>query len=277
MFIISITLQHCTHFTKENTRFRENFAHDLLAVGLDNAHHLTMKSFYCKNPRARSCFHLPCVNVHGGLVLISHSKLRFSLDLFFSFFLSFSRAAPTAYGGSRARGLIRAVAAGLCQSHGNARSELCLQTTPQLTAMLDPQPTEQGQGSNLQPYGSQSDLLTTEPRWELQGNILYLTQFPNNYLQIQENVMNQSLKKLTEGNIGRISVLENRSYLTTRPRTSSQETEEKGETKAEGKNPCFISRSECENNKSNRDLGHSSSFGHLFLPKRRGQWHGPVM
>ena len=26
-------------------------------------------------------------------------------------------------------------------------------TTPQLTAMLDPQPTEQGQGSNLHPHG----------------------------------------------------------------------------------------------------------------------------
>ena len=30
-------------------------------------------------------------------------------------------------------------------------------TLPQLTAMLDPQPTERGQGSNLQPHGFQSD------------------------------------------------------------------------------------------------------------------------
>jgi len=42
------------------------------------------------------------------------------------------------YGGSQARGLIRAVAAGLHQSHSNSGSELCLQPTPQVTATLDP-------------------------------------------------------------------------------------------------------------------------------------------
>ena len=45
------------------------------------------------------------------------------------------RAAPIAYGGSQARGLIGAVVAGLCHSHG---SELHLQPKPQLTAMPDP-------------------------------------------------------------------------------------------------------------------------------------------
>ena len=39
----------------------------------------------------------------------------------------FSRAAPAAYGGSQARGLIRAVAAGLHQSHSNLGSELSVQ------------------------------------------------------------------------------------------------------------------------------------------------------
>ena len=39
-----------------------------------------------------------------------------------------------AYGGSQARGPIRAVAAGLRLSHSNAGSELRLQLTPQLTA-----------------------------------------------------------------------------------------------------------------------------------------------
>ena len=43
-----------------------------------------------------------------------------------------------AYGGSQARCLIRAIAAGLRQSHGNARSEPCLQPTPQLMAAPDP-------------------------------------------------------------------------------------------------------------------------------------------
>jgi len=43
-----------------------------------------------------------------------------------------------AYGGSQARGLTGAAAAGLCQSHSNARSEPHLQPTPQLTATPNP-------------------------------------------------------------------------------------------------------------------------------------------
>ena len=74
-----------------------------------------------------------------------------------------SWAAPSAYGGSLARGRIRAIATGLRQSHSNAGSEQCLQPKAQLTAMPDPQPTEQGQGSNPQPHGSQLDSSTTEP------------------------------------------------------------------------------------------------------------------
>jgi len=41
-------------------------------------------------------------------------------------FFAFSRAAPVAYGGSQARGLIGAVAAGLRQSHSNLGSKLRL-------------------------------------------------------------------------------------------------------------------------------------------------------
>ena len=63
------------------------------------------------------------------------------------------RAAPAAYGGSQAKGLIRATAARLRHSHSNARSEPRLQPTPQLTATPDPKHTERGQGSNLQPHG----------------------------------------------------------------------------------------------------------------------------
>ena len=51
---------------------------------------------------------------------------------------AFSRAAPAACGGSQARGQIGAVAAGLCQSHSNVRTELRLRPTPQFTAMPDP-------------------------------------------------------------------------------------------------------------------------------------------
>ena len=53
-------------------------------------------------------------------------------------FLPFSRATPAAYGGSQARGLIGAVAAGLPQNHSNVGSEQRLQSTLQLTATPDP-------------------------------------------------------------------------------------------------------------------------------------------
>jgi len=43
-----------------------------------------------------------------------------------------------AYGGSQARGLTGAIAAGLRHSHSNARAETHLQPTPQLTATPDP-------------------------------------------------------------------------------------------------------------------------------------------
>ena len=65
----------------------------------------------------------------------------FCKDLFiylFIYLFAFSRAAHTTYGGSQAGGLIRGVAAGLCQSHRNAGSEPYLQPTPQLTVLSDP-------------------------------------------------------------------------------------------------------------------------------------------
>ena len=53
-------------------------------------------------------------------------------------FIYFFRAAGLAYGSSQTRGQIGAAAAGLHHSHSNARSELRLQPTPQLTANPDP-------------------------------------------------------------------------------------------------------------------------------------------
>ena len=91
-----------------------------------------------------SCPVLEIFDVYGSILF---------LCLFLQFF-AFSRAAPLAPGGFQARGLIQAVASGLHQSHSNVGSEPRLQSTPQLTATLDPQPTEQGQGSNRQPHGS---------------------------------------------------------------------------------------------------------------------------
>ena len=58
--------------------------------------------------------------------------------LFYFWLFIFSMAAPVAYGGSQARGLIGTVAPGLHQSHSNSGSELHLRPTPQLTATLDP-------------------------------------------------------------------------------------------------------------------------------------------
>ena len=48
------------------------------------------------------------------------------------------RAAPAAYGGSQARDQIGAIPDGLHHNHSNTRSELRLQPTPHLMAMLDP-------------------------------------------------------------------------------------------------------------------------------------------
>ena len=61
----------------------------------------------------------------------------FFFFFFFCLFASFLGPLRTAYGGSQARGLIGAIAAGLCQSHSNVGSESHLQPTPQLTATLD--------------------------------------------------------------------------------------------------------------------------------------------
>ena len=54
--------------------------------------------------------------------------------LFFFFFFSFSRAASVGFGGSQARCLIGAVAAGLCHSDSHARSEPHLGHIPHLAA-----------------------------------------------------------------------------------------------------------------------------------------------
>ena len=70
------------------------------------------------------------------------------------YFILLFRAAPAAYGSSQARGQIGATAAGLHHSHSSLGSEPRLQPTPQPRAMLDPQPTEQGQGLNPQPHSS---------------------------------------------------------------------------------------------------------------------------
>ena len=53
-------------------------------------------------------------------------------------YLGLFRAALAAYGRFQARGQIGAVAAGLCHSHSNMGSKLCLPPTPQLMVVPDP-------------------------------------------------------------------------------------------------------------------------------------------
>jgi len=67
-----------------------------------------------------------------------NSRDKNSFFFFFFCLFAISWAALTAYGGSQARGRIGAVAAGLYQSHSNARSEPRLRPTPQLTATPNP-------------------------------------------------------------------------------------------------------------------------------------------
>ena len=78
---------------------------------------------------------------HSFPKLSTNAKTRnffLFLFLFFCFVSCLHRAAAAAYGGSQAKGLIGAVAAGLCHSHSNARSEPRLRPTPQLTATPEP-------------------------------------------------------------------------------------------------------------------------------------------
>jgi len=69
----------------------------------------------------------------GGYFILFY----FIFYLFFFVFLLFLWTALAAYGGSQARGQIRAVATGLRQSHSNTGSEPRLQPTPQLTTTPD--------------------------------------------------------------------------------------------------------------------------------------------
>ena len=93
--------------------------------------------------------------MYFGKISYQYKYVKLTIFILFYFCLfAISWAVPEAYGGSQARGPIGGVATVLCQSHSNAGSELYLQTTPQLTAMPDHQPTDQGQGSNPQPHGS---------------------------------------------------------------------------------------------------------------------------
>ena len=79
--------------------------------------------------------------------------LLFFPMLFFLFFIFWSfclfSPAPEAYRGSQARGPIRAVAAGLCQSHSNTGSEPRLHHSSQPRRILNPLSKARNRTRNL--------------------------------------------------------------------------------------------------------------------------------
>ena len=105
-----------------------------------------------KPPNNKSCFDRKSSAALGpepqpilfcpGVIKARHHREVFCCFLFvclgFFVFLPFLWATPTAYGGSQVRGLIRAAATDLHQSHSNVGSEPYLQPTPQLTATPHP-------------------------------------------------------------------------------------------------------------------------------------------
>ena len=90
---------------------------------------------------------LPCGNTRWA------TRSHVILFVYLFIYLGLFRAAPVAYGSSQAKSQIRVVAAGLNHSHSNVRAEPCLGPIPQLRAMPDLWPAEQGQGLDLHPHG----------------------------------------------------------------------------------------------------------------------------
>ena len=78
-----------------------------------------------------------CARSLASLSVLTCKVLFVCLFVCFCLF-AFPGAAPPAYGGSQARGQIRAAASSLRQSHSNTGSKPHLQPIPQLMATLDP-------------------------------------------------------------------------------------------------------------------------------------------
>ena len=108
-------------------------------VGLSWVQPSWLSSFLCLSHSPRGDFLRSVLSgsLLSGLDVGLNITKRFGTFLFFLVFCPF-RAAPSAYGGSQARGLIGATAAGLYHSHSNTGSEPCLRPTPQLMATPDP-------------------------------------------------------------------------------------------------------------------------------------------
>ena len=81
------------------------------------------------------CFLMEQMRISFHNLECANNENLIFLFLFFSFCLF--RATSASYGGSQARGGIRAAASSLCHSHSNAGSKLHLRSIPQLMATPD--------------------------------------------------------------------------------------------------------------------------------------------
>ena len=127
-------LKPCPHETLTPLPLLRPPPHHLLLVsGSDSSRDLLGVESDCICPSVfRSSHWVSRTQGPSMLQQVSESPSFLLLLLFLFLF----RAAPVAYGGSQARGLIGATAAS--HSHSNTRLEPCLWPTPQLTATPDP-------------------------------------------------------------------------------------------------------------------------------------------
>ena len=96
--------------------------------------HLNSRDPYKLKVRGwKKIFHAHGNQKKGGVVILISDKIGLKMKNILR-----DKEGPIVYGSSQARGLIRAVATGLCQSHSIARSKPRLLSAPQLMATPDP-------------------------------------------------------------------------------------------------------------------------------------------
>ena len=95
---------------------------------------------------------LALVSVMGSLYTLQWQNFLIFTFIYLFIYLFF-RATSEVYGSSQAKSRIVATAASLYHNQSNSGSEPHLRSTPQLMAIPDPRPPEQGQGSNPHAHG----------------------------------------------------------------------------------------------------------------------------
>ena len=110
----------------------------------DIKHQLNIPGYLISNLNTSHNFNNKIGQLHDCLDITIHLLWNYMF-----FVCLFFRAVPSAHGSSQAKSQIGATAAG----HSNAGSELPLWPASQLPEILDPWPTERGQGLNLHLHG----------------------------------------------------------------------------------------------------------------------------